>query len=461
MWELPLKMNFRIYSSESWKDFRDEFPTQGDDSPIDRRNGGCAAVVGDKVYIWGGQTEDIIEGEREKQDLPRSFDDLHPFDVFHISTRTWTRQQTHNQSSGNDTINTVPSLGLGSSLVYDLDRHYLYLYGGWNRRRFSSDLYALSLDNFQWKIISPKPNVRPSNRYNTELIIHENRLCMFGGVSSDILKNGQKHDPGGEWINAAPDRAYGWNNEYYEFDLDTDCWYCPLQQEANRPPPLAGHRLTKFDDKRAVLFGGKTVTGLTNDVWILDLERRDWSGPYNKSMPDEPWPRPARFFTLTPLLSPDKLKNNPQLNQKLVMLWGKALYPPNTQDKDEECNRETWIMEVVGDGIKWTEIKVEEKARAWHVAISYHPLSSFTECEIVVFGGNKHYKGQTGARLAVSDTCILKFGVKSLQSLCLNKAANLSSQEIVNAPPVFRTKIQDYTTAIQQNIPVAKILQLN
>ena len=52
-------------------------------------------------------------------------------------------------------------------------------------------------------------------------------------------------------------------------------------------------------------------------------------------------------------------------------------------------------------------------------------------------------------------------GVKSLQSLCLNKAANLSSQEIVNAPPVFRTKIQDYTTAIQQNIPVAKILQLN
>ena len=73
-------------------------------------------------------------------------------------------------------------------------------------------------------------------------------------------------------------------------------------------------------------------------------------------MPDEPWPRPARFFTLTPLLSPDKLKNNPQLNQKLVMLWGKALYPPNTQDKDEECNRETWIMEVVGDGIKWTEV---------------------------------------------------------------------------------------------------------
>ena len=54
---------------------------------------------------------------------------------------------------------------------------------------------------------------------------------------------------------------------------------------------------------------------------------------------------------------------------------------------------------------------MEEKARAWHVAISYHPLSSFTECEIVVFGGNKHYKGQTGARLAVSDTCILKFGM--------------------------------------------------
>ena len=54
---------------------------------------------------------------------------------------------------------------------------------------------------------------------------------------------------------------------------------------------------------------------------------------------------------------------------------------------------------------------MEEKPRAWHVAISYHPLFSSTECEIVVFGGNKHYKGQTGARLAVSDTCILKFGM--------------------------------------------------
>ena len=49
---------------------------------------------------------------------------------------------------------------------------------------------------------------------------------MFGGVSSDISKNGQKkHDPGGKWINAAPDRAYGWNNEYFEFDLDTGYMY--------------------------------------------------------------------------------------------------------------------------------------------------------------------------------------------------------------------------------------------
>ena len=128
----------------------------------------------------------IQEGEREKQDLPRSFDDLHPFDVFHITTRTWTRQQTHNQSSGNDAINTVPSLGLGSSLVYDLERHYLYLYGGWNRRRFNSDLYALSLDNFEWKIISPTSDVRPSNRYNTELIIHENRLVDYNDIAEAI-----------------------------------------------------------------------------------------------------------------------------------------------------------------------------------------------------------------------------------------------------------------------------------
>ena len=40
-------------------DFRHEYPCDGG-LVVDKRNGGCAAVVGDKVYVWGGQTEDKV-----------------------------------------------------------------------------------------------------------------------------------------------------------------------------------------------------------------------------------------------------------------------------------------------------------------------------------------------------------------------------------------------------------------
>ena len=42
------------------KDFRDERSQDGTPRLIDRRNGGCAALVGSKLYVWGGQTEEII-----------------------------------------------------------------------------------------------------------------------------------------------------------------------------------------------------------------------------------------------------------------------------------------------------------------------------------------------------------------------------------------------------------------
>ena len=42
------------------KDFRDEYSQVCPDRPIDRRNGGCATLIGSKLYIWGGQTEDVI-----------------------------------------------------------------------------------------------------------------------------------------------------------------------------------------------------------------------------------------------------------------------------------------------------------------------------------------------------------------------------------------------------------------
>ena len=42
------------------RDFRSErAQDDGGKKLIDSRNGGCGVMVGSKLYVWGGQTEDI------------------------------------------------------------------------------------------------------------------------------------------------------------------------------------------------------------------------------------------------------------------------------------------------------------------------------------------------------------------------------------------------------------------
>ena len=110
--------------------------------------------------------------------------------------------------------------GLGSMLEYDRERHMLYLFGGWKKGFFDSELYAISLNDFCWRIL-PTTDCKPSPRYNTATVLHRNRLCVFGGVGPDIRRDGRKQDPGAKWVfyPRAPNHFYGWNNEYFEYDL--------------------------------------------------------------------------------------------------------------------------------------------------------------------------------------------------------------------------------------------------
>ena len=139
-----------------------------------------------------------------------------------------------------------------------------------------------------------------------------------------------------------------------------------------------------------------------------------WTGPLKAQFPDQPWPIPCRFFSFTSLQPPRCSTDH--WNQQILLLWGKANYE---EEKDEICHKSTWILEFNKEVPQWTEVllfcvcyfqfpfqfSVNEKARAWHVA-GIHP----TRCEVVITGGNKHYRGHTGSRLAVSDTCTLVLG---------------------------------------------------
>ena len=203
---------------------------------IDTRNGGCGVIFEDRLYAWGGETVDKVryentsdasdddEGSDEEDEeveipttLPRPGDENHPFDVLDLNTLAWSRQRT-----GGD----VPSLGLGSVLSIHLESRSFYLCTGWNDQKFDSEVYRISADsNWNWEVVQPATDIKPSPRYLTGICLHGNRLVMFGGVGPGVR---QDQDPGSRYIpytESAIAMGFGWNNQYYEFDI-TSSEFC-------------------------------------------------------------------------------------------------------------------------------------------------------------------------------------------------------------------------------------------
>ena len=135
------------------------------------------------------------------------------FDVCDLTTRTWTRQLT---------LGDIPDLGNGSTLTYHPGTHAMYLFAGLINRIFSSQIYKISVATWVWEKITLASSDEPSPRYLTGVVLHNDRLCVFAGVSPppDLSKtfdvgssyhayevNGHRHN-------------FGWNNEYFEFIIN-------------------------------------------------------------------------------------------------------------------------------------------------------------------------------------------------------------------------------------------------
>ena len=69
---------------------------------------------------------------------------------------------------------------------------------------------------WEWeKIAIPKDEINPSPRFRTDMLVYGNKLCHFGGVGPEIVRNQDK----GATFDFFANKKYGWNNEYYEFDV--------------------------------------------------------------------------------------------------------------------------------------------------------------------------------------------------------------------------------------------------
>ena len=217
-------------------------PEPEENLPVDpdKRNGGCGVIFDDKLYVWGGETLDVLlpdddleleEGEEPLEavevieNLPRPDDPEHPFDVLDLSRMAWSQQSTSAKHPGeeDDEIppEEIPAVGLGSSLLLDPEAECFLLFSGYNDLQFDAKVYRIFPGEWKWDILEPATDVKPTPRYLTGAIIHDNRLCTFGGVSVPI-RNGK--DPGARYVPKKEDGVvldYGWNNEYFEMDLQT------------------------------------------------------------------------------------------------------------------------------------------------------------------------------------------------------------------------------------------------
>ena len=271
------------------------------------RNGGCAAICRGRMYLWGGQTSrrtttveeygsDSDESDEDivvAVNLPKEDDSNSVIDVYDISDKLWWHYPTHGD---------VPRMVLGSRMC--VFGESLYLYGGWNRYDFSSDLYRLDLRTYEWKMVALSNDVKPTPVYLTTMMVYEGHIITFGGVGLRVTAE-KLEESGAEYHNVSnTPHPWGKNNEYHEFSIkdstlliktcskaksasvpsqfegsvlfsflfSADCW--TAYKCANCPPPLSAMDTVMIDNHRAVLYGGKIQKIRSNRLFLINLQNR-------------------------------------------------------------------------------------------------------------------------------------------------------------------------------------------
>ncbi|GAB0097718.1 uncharacterized protein DMENIID0001_133840 [Sergentomyia squamirostris] len=136
----------------------------------------------------------------------------------------------------------------------------MYIFGGEIRmgriKRISqNDLWAFDLSTRQWEEYKVQ-NEKPSPKFDTSMVSHEDKLIVFGGyLATPLLLT----------------------DELHVYNLREKRWIHP-EVSTPWPPAMFGHSATIHGDKM-VIFGGyhKTDLSCSNDVWILNLDNFTWT----------------------------------------------------------------------------------------------------------------------------------------------------------------------------------------
>ncbi|QLQ77860.1 hypothetical protein HG537_0A01070 [Torulaspora globosa] len=122
------------------------------------------------------------------------------------------------------------------------------------------DLYLFNINSYKWTIPNPV-GPRPLGRYGHKISIiatnqMKTKLYLFGGQFDDTYFND---------LAVYDLSSFRRSDSHWEF----------LKPKTFVPPPLANHTVVSYDHKLWV-FGGDTLQGLINRVFMYDIMTNDW-----------------------------------------------------------------------------------------------------------------------------------------------------------------------------------------
>lgn len=204
--------------------------------------------LGDKVFLFGGYTEDRL-GKRKLND------------AWMLSAEGWQQVKMQHDEGY---LHGAFWPGLRYGCMSATDGNSVYVCGGFSDDGDHIDLWCFDASTSNWRLLSPDDaDEAPEARYCSAFAYWNRKLYLFGGRS--------RRDPKRNF------------NDLWTFDLDTNHW---TMLTDNRTP----HR---YDDKaifpgyhaksaNAVvdncwyLWGGEGLNGHVSDFWRLDFQRVEW-----------------------------------------------------------------------------------------------------------------------------------------------------------------------------------------
>ena len=195
----------------------------------------ASVIIGSLVYLFGGY----------KISTKTLSNSLQTFDLKNLEFKII-----------NENI-LMPSARLSSSMV--VINYKLYLFGGINSDSVFSDLWIFNLANLTW-IEAPAKGSIPSARYSHAFAASGNAFAIWGG--RDLA---------------------GLRDDFFLFNTITEIWTEFLPSSSSKPRPAFGACMV-FMSPSIYLYGGKTESDISNELWKYEIGTNNFSLVSNKGL---------------------------------------------------------------------------------------------------------------------------------------------------------------------------------